>query len=238
MNPASLRRTLLALLVVCLGCGTNPAAAFEFGFSKLCCYKTTEPGADEVYLLVFGRSGNGQLCDRRLPADRPNELLGHWSMHAGVQHEKSARGHYEGKAKCITDGLLFEGDLAEGETWTFLVFIMEEDGGTTKHLDEVAPAALAEAGDLWTTSASGLLDTLARLGCAVKDSDDYIGSFAMRVTKSHGQIQATWAERDHATSGDPLPPSSGGAPLEANPAKREFRFDGDDSNYTGNFYVR
>lgn len=224
------RRVLLLLAAICLAfAAATSANAFELGFSKLCCHKTTEPGADEVYLLVLGRRGDGQLYDRRLPADRPNEPPGHWSMHAGVQHEKSAQGHYEGKAKCVTDGKLFEGDIAEGETWTFLVFAMEEDGGTTKHLHDVAPAALGEVGDLWAASAGGVLDTLAKLGCAVRDSDDYLGSFAVRVTKTGGQLKVEWAERDHAATG---------SRADAEPMKRELRFDGDDSNYTGYFYVR
>lgn len=215
---------LLFLLLLVVGFGANAwAAGFELRMNKLCCDKTTEHGADEVYLLVFGRRSDGATFGARIPGNNQ-----HWDMNDGNQPTDNPRGD----SHCITNKLLMQGDLAEGQSWDVSVTVMEEDGGTGKPAQEVAAALLAESGDPYAASAGTILGILTRLGFFYTDTDDWMGSFGVRITNKQGQTEVSWNPKERMVHSIPDPEAP------SNPRRREFRMNGDGSNYVGWFEVR
>lgn len=208
-----------------VGGGPPPRPPAKLGFRRFCCDQTTEEGADEVYFILVGKSNNGREVFQRLPGSS-----NHWNMNDGDQGTKPASG-YEGDAHCIDDGTLFS-DIRSGETWSFAILIMEEDGGTSKKYQELASRALALVDDPYARAAGTILGVLTKLGLFATDTDDYIGSFGVRVTYSGGPPSATWQSGDRV-SGSQNDPD---APHNAN--RHEFRFNGDGSNDVGWFYIR
>lgn len=202
--------------------GAIPA---QLGLRHLCCDQTTEPGADEVYIIVAGKSNTGREFFGRLP-----NFSGHWDMNDGDQGTKPASG-YTGDAHCIAEGALFS-DIRDGETWNFAVLIMEEDGGTTRTYQQIGSEVLKQIDNPYTQAAGYVLGVLAKLGFFATDTDDYIGSFGVQVANSGGQLSVSWRNGDHVAFSQADPMASG------QPTRHEFRFNGDGSNYVGWFYIR
>ena len=202
--------------------GAIPA---QLGFSAFCCDKTTEPGADEVYIVVAGKSNTGREYFGRLP-----NSSGHWDMNDGDQGTKPASG-YSGDAHCISDGALFS-DIRDGETWNFAVLIMEEDGGTTRTYQQIGSEVLKQIDNPYTQATGYVLGVLTKLGFFATDTDDYIGSFGVQVANSGGQFSVNWRNGDRVSfsQADPNAPDQ--------TTRHEFRFNGDGTNYVGWFYIR
>jgi hypothetical protein len=200
--------------------------ATELGFRAFCCDKTTEAGADEVYMVIVGRSNTGRTLSARLPGDQS-----HWDMNDGDQGRKPAAG-YGGDAHCITDGVLFS-DIQEGEEWQFVVLMMEEDGGTTRDYQRLASQIGQQVPNPYVQGGAAVLNVLTNLGLFGSDSDDFMGSCKIFVAKHGGALHADWDRGDdrcELSQDDPEAPG--------NTLRHEFRFKGDGSNYVGWFYVR
>ncbi|WP_265595980.1 hypothetical protein [Verrucomicrobium sp. BvORR106] len=206
----------------------------ELGFRGFACDRTTEDGADEIYMLVFCRRG-GATFSSRLPRDLPQQELGHWDMNDGGQGWKSAVVPYSGDAHGINDGVLLtlDGNLKDGESVEIQVIIMEEDGGNTKKLQEVGSQVLQQTGDPYAVATGVILGALTNLGFNIlADTDDFIGSFGVKVVGvGGGRIRADWKRGDSVTISQPDPEHKN----DRN--RNEFRFNGSGSNYVGWFWV-
>jgi hypothetical protein len=183
---------------------------------SLKCDKTTEAGADEVYLLVYGRRSDGKTFQAKEPG-------GHWDMNDGDQPWDNPNGDSRG----ITSKQLFVGDLPSGQSWSLGVMILEEDGGTTKDMQQIGAYLLKESGDPYGVTVGTLLSLLTKLGVWATDTDDYIGSFAVQVSNNNGNITSRWKSIDRVTS------SEG----DSNSLEYKFRMGGDGSNYIGHYRI-
>lgn len=196
----------------------------ELYMRQLCCDDTVEDqGADEVYILVFGRRTDGATFAARIPGEKQ-----HWDMNDGNQPTDNP----SGDSHCITGKSLFSGDLAPGQSWNLSVTVMEEDGGTTKTAQQVVGALLIETGDPYAAAAGTIIGGLAKLGVFITDTDDWPGSIGVRISNNNGSLRTEWRSKERIVDSIPDPDDKG------NPNKREFRMNGDGSNYVAWFGVR
>ena len=187
----------------------------------LVCNKTTEAGADEVYVLVIGNRSDGAKYTARIPADAPHSAAGHWDMNDGNQPTDNP----SGDSRRITNKQLFIGDVSPGQRWDVVILIMEEDGGNSKKWQEAASAAAIESGNPYAIAGGVILATFTKLfGGIVNDTDDYIGSFAVSIANNGGNVTTDWRAIDRVSS-------SQGA------EEREFGMNGDGSAYIGTYGV-
>lgn len=96
----------------------------ELLMKVLCCDKTTEQGADEVYILVVGTRSDGAKYAARLPNDAPGAPQGHWDMNDGDQPTDNPHGD----SHCVSQKSLFTGDLPLGQSWSLAIMMMELSG--------------------------------------------------------------------------------------------------------------
>lgn len=208
------------------GSWTNPiqtnSKSFRLFMRQLCCDKTTEQGADEVYILVMGQKNDGTKYFDRSPAANY-----HWDMNDGNQPTDNP----SGDSHCITGKTLFSGDLADGQTWWLNVVIAEEDGGTSKAYQAAAAALLKAIPNPYTAAAGVVIGAMTALGFNITDSDDWMGMYGVKVTNNGGTINVEWTSKEGLVSATPDPDDRG------NPAKKEFRMNHDGSNYVGWFGV-
>ena len=186
--------------------------------NRLCCDKTTEEGADEVYIIIAGKNSNGETFSVRFPGEGK-----HIDMNDGNQPSDNPNGD----SHCITNRILCSVDILPGQSWDIIVLIMEEDGGTTKTAQEIGAAILDNTGNPAAIVVGEVLGILTELGVYREDTDDYIGSFAMHASNdSDGQVRNSYRPIDRAR-----------VTLMAPEATRQvqFRFDGDGSDYVGDF---
>ena len=92
----------------------------------------------------------------------------------------------------ITNKVLFQQDIQPGQTWEVVIFVMEEDGQTAATAQSVLAALLANTGNPYAIAAATLLSILTKLGIYLSNSDDYIGSFAAKITNNGGQVSVSW----------------------------------------------
>ena len=121
-------------------------------FRELCCNKTTEAGADEVYILVAAQKNDGPPVTTRLPADAIRQPNGHWDMNDGDQPTDNPTGD----SHCITNKTLLVTELSEGGTLDAAIMVMEEDGGSLKQFQEVAAQALLQSGNPYAVGAGAM----------------------------------------------------------------------------------
>jgi hypothetical protein len=156
------------------------------------CNATTEAGADEVYVLVFGTKSDGQKFGSRVPGEGRD---GHWNMNDGNQPTDAP----EGDSHRITNKVMFTGDLQPGESWDVVFMVMEEDGGSSKTAQAGAADMLSHTGNPFAVLGGLLLGALNALGFWIDDTDDYIGSFATHITNDGGSINVIWRTVDRVT---------------------------------------
>lgn len=192
---------------------------------RLCCDKTTEQGADEIYMIITAKSSRGTIITKRLPEEND-----HFDMNDGDQPTNN----YGGDSHCISDGFkighIFESYISSGETWNIDIIVMEEDGGTTKTAQEIGSALLIETGDPYAATAGEIISVLTGLGVYAKDKNDYVGSIALRVNSdNNGNITNSYRiiDRGRITS-FPI----GGT------RRVEGRLDGDGTDYLFEFILQ
>ena len=217
---------LLAALTACAGLSPKPRAprkSVVMGFRQLCSDKTTESGADEIFVTTFSQRGNEKWIGSRAPGNAQ-----HWDMNDGDQPTNNPNGD----SHCITDRVLFQGELADGESYQLNVSVMEEDGGTTKTAQEVASQIAVNLPDPRVQAAGTVLAFVTKFGVRLEDTDDVIGSVNLRITNTAGAINVQWGNTERV-SGNQADPSFGGES-----SRRELRMNGDGSNYVTWFFVR
>lgn len=188
----------------------------------LCCDKTTEPGADEIYILVIGQGPNGTRYAARVPGPAM-----HWDMNDGKQGTNNP----SGDSHCIADKDLFTRSMQEGDQWDLLFLIMEEDGGSTKTAQDIATGILAQTGNPYAIGGAAVLQVLTQLGIYLDNTDDYIGSFGVQLSCAAGLVTAAWRGVDRYTIAQPNTDPAGHPGFE-------FRMNGDGSNYVGWYHLR
>jgi hypothetical protein len=106
-----------------------------------------------------------------------------------------------GDSRKITNKTLFDGDLPEGMTWDLTFFVMEEDGGNPEKvlnsIQNVSKKVGGEDNPLVKVLgvAVGFLMPIAKLFPNI-DTDDYIGSFRVTVTRKGGVAVPAWEMLD------------------------------------------
>lgn len=227
-------RVLIALSVTCLAANAQPKAV-ELKLRDIACGKTTEAGADEVFLLIFGTASDGRAYGERYPGNYPDTPAGHWDMNDDT---RLGRNKPTGDSHVIGDKTLFRGTLAPGESWNLAVAIMEEDGGNTLMSQALASEVLARTGNPFAIAAGALLGLLSSIGAYITDTDDYIGSFSVQVANNNGNISQTWRPIDRVLEHQ----NSESRCCRQDPACcgdriHEFMFVGDGSKYHGWFQL-
>jgi hypothetical protein len=224
MLSNGLTRFLPIAILIMVTFSLTSAQTVRLGMRQICCDKTTEAGADEVYILVYGRRSDGQATfEQRLPGPGM-----HWDMNDGDQPTDNPNGD----AHCRTNKNLFTGEIPAGQSWDVVVLVMEEDGGTSAQWQRAASSAAIKSGNPYAIAAGSILAVYTSLfGAIINDTDDYIGSFAAHITNDCGSIHVDWRPIDRVAHMIPDPNYPGNA------NRREFRMNGDGSNHVGWYYV-
>lgn len=190
---------------------------------ELKCFKTTEAGADEVYLLVYA-TGSGAPMVRRLPGPAAHQPSGHWDMNDGNQPCDNP----SGDSRCITNKVLFQKTLAPGESWDVAVLFCEEDGGNSRDLQRLAGALASRVPNPVVAGVGAVVAALAQLGFNITDTDDYLGSYAVHIENRNGTLTTDWHQGDRLFH------------FRIDPSRREameLKMNGDGSRYESWFDV-
>lgn len=188
----------------------------------LACDKTTESGADEVFIMVIGRRSDGTVYAERIPGEGQ-----HWDMNDGDQPTNNS----SGDSHIIAGKDLFVAELPQGQTWEVLFTIREEDNGNTAKAQAAAAALLVNSRNPYAAGAGAILGALTVAGMRVDDTDDTIGSFGAQIYNDKGNLIMTWKNVDRVAS------EIVGTDGRGNNG-HEFRMNGDGSNYVGWYHFR
>jgi len=194
--------------------------AITLQLNRLCCDKTTEDGADEIYFIVTGKNtSSGETFSSRFPGE---------GQHSDMNDGNQPNDNKNGDSHCITVRTLHGINISPGQSWDVNILIMEEDGGTTKTTQQVAALMLSNSGNGYAEAAGAVLDLLTKAGQIIKDTDDYIGSFAMHASSdSSGQVSTSFTPSNNSR-------------ITIQSVKDhvvEFRFGGSGSDYIGEFQL-
>lgn len=195
------------------------AKTVNLKLDSFCCDKTTESGADEVFIMVIGKRTDGASYGQRFP-----HATGHWDVNDGNQPNDNP----SGDSHCITNKPLFSGELLPGQAWDVIVSLMEEDGGNTKSAQQAAAALAASSGDPYAVAGGALIGLLTAAGVSINDTDDFLGSFVIHIANNNGNITHQWKGIDRI--GHINRDLHGGV-------GHEYRFNGDGSDYVAWFRV-
>jgi hypothetical protein len=182
---------------------------------SMTCNKTTEAGADEVFIMVSARRSDGVTSLTRLPGDGR-----HWDMNDGDQPTDNPNGD----SHTITNRPLFAGDLLPGQSYDLAVTVMEEDGANTARAQELLAAKLASTGNPFALAGAGIISLATALGIHVDDSDDVPGAFSVHIVNDGGKVAGSFAGIDRVAAEE--------APSDS---RHGFRFNGDGSTYSATF---
>jgi hypothetical protein len=188
----------------------NSATTIEFLSDALECNKTTEKGADEVYVVIVAQRSDGANLGGRLPGPGM-----HWDMN---DNPKLGVNRPSGDSYRRM-GSWFTATVKPGESLDVVFLVMEEDGGNTQFAQKNVGAVLLQTGNPIAAGAGAILQGLASLGFYAEDTDDFIGSFGAHVTNVDGKISVEWRPMDRVYA--------------THPYKNGFEFDmnGDGSHY-------
>src|SRR6185503_10340172 len=150
----------------------------KFAMPYLECFKTTEHGEDEVYLVVVGKWHDGTTFQRRFP-----NASDHWDLNDG-----------EGDPP-LTDQPLYNLTMNDGDAVDIVVMVMEEDGGTVGGWTSLAGGVLGVV----SKPAGSIIASIGQL-FNIKDSDDFISAFSVHIENRKGDIFPKFASRDRITS--------------------------------------
>ncbi len=189
----------------------------QLSIESMTCNKTTEKGADEIFVLIAAHRSDGVTTLTRWPGEGS-----HVDMNDGDQPTDNP----DGDSHTITNRVLFVGELSPGQSYDLAVTIMEEDGGNTAKAQAALAAGLAKAGNPIAVAGGAVLGLITAAGIHVEDSDDVPGAFSVHLVNKAGAIQATFEPVDRVEA------------EEAHPDLRHgFRFIGDGSRYSATFAV-
>jgi len=149
----------------------------KFGMPYLECFKTTEAGEDEVYLVVSGNWRGGESFQHRFP-----NASGHWDLN-----------DREGDPP-VKDQNLINFTMNDGDAVDLVVMVMEEDGGTSGGWTSLAGSVIG----LVNPKAGSIITTIGKF-LTIEDSDDFIGAFSVHIQNEGGNILAQFKPRDRVS---------------------------------------
>jgi len=226
------KQFLFSIAIICLAT-TAPAQKkhYQLSVPSFACYKTTEDGADEVYLLLTWKTTTGR---------EGNFSKGIWSMN-DTRHQEN-----DSPLGTIVDLYLDPGEIVE-----ILGTVMEQDDGQPRQYEAVGRSILQDirgSGEAifpylkngpaeLANKIKNLLAVTAQAN-RLKNSDDWIGSFSFRVPDVK-QNQQPWDCRGIFNTNDAAA-NTNRYYIDATTAARlaVFNFGGDGSKYTMKIMVR
>ena len=207
---------------------------YQMNLPVLSCYAKTEDGEDEVYVLVTWRNSAGATGNIRSPFNH------HYDMNNVERADKPNTTVH----RYIQKILDFE--LANGQSIDIFCSLMEEDDGTPSQYEaagqKILRIANANRGDIFNTitgnSFKSIIANVASMN-RLGNSDDWIGSFSYRISKSNGVVTIRAKRIDNSNSNggqtqtndsQPRVPANTQLLAVAN-ASVSFGFTGDGSKY-------
>ena len=188
----------------------------RLNFRRFRCEKTTEAGEDEVYMLVVRTTSEGGYTAYRIPGGN-----GHWSLNDGNDPREVGR------------TIIHQIDLDDNEKTNIYVRIMEEDQGLPGDWAQKIGDALTASGNDIAEAIGTTLQVIGGVFNAVglQDTDDYIGAFGVEYAFKNGSlVDIHWERGGNVYSTDTDNPALG-------QHSSIIRFNGDGSDYVGEFYV-
>lgn len=183
----------------------------------LWCDKTTEEGEDEIYFITNYRYSNG-ISNQA--------MLGDWNMNDGNQPRQ------------IGNFWLWQGQLPEGTSVDITVFVMERDGGGSQQIlgqartvmNTLTPVACEAFPPScpYAAAITGVVNFCASLPSflQIQDTDDYIGSFTIRLSCFNHTLYTQGYNADRAVDFHGYPQNDYNLR-----SIYDGRFTGDGSNY-------
>lgn len=200
----------------------------RLNLDSLTCNKTTEAGEDEVYFLITTEHNNGKVESARRPCDTAHQENCHWNMNDGKEPRRIGPSQLD----------MF---IEPGRSAVMYVTIMEEDGGLPGDWVQRAGQALQVTGEPDAMAAGKVLSVLGKFASIFKigqDTDDLIGSFAVRVTNDKGTLKHEWFQGRGITKQDGgtmrLETASRGTVVDKS---MQYWFAHDGSEYYGRFFL-
>lgn len=200
----------ISILTIMLFSSVDSVMASNIVF-HLHCDKTTEAGEDEVYYVVNTLKSDGTGFGSRLPGD-----TSHWDMNDG------------NKRPDVQNVIISDFNLLEGQSAKIVFTIMEEDGGSAFGWLDFAKGVDKRARENGITSpvpVAPFVDFVKSFIPDIGDSDDWIGTFQVDVTKRNGSLVADWSAVQRA--------NFLGYNQQEGRTRGDFRFNGDGTNYYG-----
>lgn len=168
------RNLLISILFYLSSTASAQKIHYQLSIPSFVCYKTTEDGADEIYLLLTWKTTTGR---------EGNFSKGVWQMN-DRQHEVND----------FPPGMIFDIFLDPNEIVEILGTVMEQDDGQPRQYESMGRSILRDihgSGEAifpyLPNGPTELADKIKRLLAAtaqangLKNSDDWIGSFSFRV---------------------------------------------------------
>lgn len=208
------------LMLSCMSFAKGPTQKLKLHIRAFCCEQTTEKSADEVYFLIYARKKGSNHA----------ELIRWPSNHIDMNDGNQPDDNLYGDSHCIRNRGMYNFQLEDGESYDFLVFVCEEDGGTSKDYQDLAQFILSQNSDPYSIAGSAILKAMKRFNINLQDTDDWMGVFGL-TTSCDGGVETTWYAKDGIIENQPDESEVG------NRNRRKFRMNHDGSNYVGWFVV-
>jgi hypothetical protein len=185
---------------------------YKLQMRQLLCNHTTEAGEDEVYILVFGKTSDGSYWNFRMPNSSD-----HWDLNDGNDPRE------------VTNWDLASSDthLNIGEYATFNIYIMEEDGGNLMQILDYGKQIIKNCPDPRCLAATNIIQAAQNSGFNIYDTDDYIGSFSVTLSRTQTGYSCEFKNFDRVAG-------TAGWSNNGN-CEEQITFLGDGSSYIGTF---
>lgn len=156
--------------------------------ARMHCLKPTDNSRDEVYVLVAGRSPQGNIA-RRLPSDddyygwTDNQANYWWNQKEAQQPRPLLGGFW----------------LAQGQSAQLAISLADQDNKAFNVVTRIAEGVAALALVAGEVDAAVVMEALAGVLSQFGDKeDDHLGAFTVSVLNDGGKLAVTWRGGNHA----------------------------------------
>ncbi len=171
--PSSRRNIFRAgLAAASMLAGANPLAAGSSNrrvlltMPKLICRAKTEGSEDEIYLILAGRTSQGNGIAGRMPQD-------HWDL----DEKKPSKAE-------VTDIKLWEGSLPNGSTVDLTLFVLEADESPTEHAANLGRVVADQ-----TTAGGSPIGVKADVERLLSQAFPHTGNPTIEVKRQEGNME-------------------------------------------------